>query len=118
MKKPTLEEVREHFKDAELVKYLVGDNIAKIETEKIDLDGFGYYVAKDLFSDTFLVLWQKGYGYAEIVKYKNQPIPQDTPQEPKTPVTIIFETVSGVKVRLKGKNIENLKIIYKQIGQS
>jgi len=69
MKTPTLEEVKEYFKDAEVVMeicYLKKE--FKIDFSIVKLSPFGNYVQ----GDKNLYLWSKEKGYAKIISYKNE----------------------------------------------
>jgi hypothetical protein len=70
MKKPSLEEVKEYFKDAKIVRCIYVDNIFDIteEAEDIRFD-FGEYWIKADRND--VNLWDKSKGYAKILTYKN-----------------------------------------------
>lgn len=71
MKQPTLEEVREHFKDAKVV---ISNYYTQfiIDTSTIHLGSSGCYYAKDLNNESRNV-WDKFSNcYAEIVEYKTK----------------------------------------------
>ncbi len=70
MKKPTLEEVKEHFKDALEVKDYSNSRVSINKLDKIFLGVFDNYLY-DKNSHNFTYLWCKDYGYAEITKYKD-----------------------------------------------
>ncbi len=75
MKKPTLEEVKEHFKDALEIR-CIEDHELKIKITNIDKDGSFYYTGEQprsfgLNNDKYAILWNGYYGYAEITKYKD-----------------------------------------------
>lgn len=72
MKTPTLEEVKEHFKNAKEVRCLTN----KLKINKIKLDTIHYDEINDKFfwcnpKDGHLAIWSNIYGYAEIVSYKD-----------------------------------------------
>jgi hypothetical protein len=76
MKKPTLEEVRNHFKDAKIVKCLSSyTDINLIESDikrwvHIYDNKFWIDFKTEIDEDSIL-LWENGIGYAEIIKHKD-----------------------------------------------
>jgi len=73
MGKPTIEEVREHFKNAKIVR-CVHDSELLSDTKKICFSGHYYYVGDNTTLDEsdYTVLWSRYKGYAEIVEYKTE----------------------------------------------
>jgi len=75
MKKPTLEEVKEHFKNAKEVKSLFDGRIVNLEEVEITKD-IHYWLSMfwiDYTEDGIirnLKLWSEENGYAEIISYK------------------------------------------------
>lgn len=67
MKKPTLEEVKEHFKDALEIKSVIGERFTGFKNPH--LWGESYYVMDDKGRDR--LIWDDEDGYAEITKYKD-----------------------------------------------
>lgn len=66
--KPTLEEVKEYFKNAEIVKEICYKEIEfKVDLDNIYLSDFGNYVQRN----SNLYLWSEA-GYAKILTYKEQ----------------------------------------------
>ena len=72
MKTPPIEEVRQHFKDAEIIKDYYNDilNVEDISEKGIYLFATEYYVNDKNGKD--YVLWDEDDGYAEILKYKDK----------------------------------------------
>lgn len=128
MKKPTLEEVREHFKDAKVIRWPGYSGTMDIDTEKYgicytDSNRIRQCVGKDeVYSP---LLWTSIEGYAEIVEYKddivlniNKGIKIINEMEPKqdgTEFQLSFETVGGVDVILTGQSLDNLVTIANMI---
>tara|TARA_B100001146_G_C16190651_1_gene438950 strand:- start:483 stop:953 length:471 start_codon:yes stop_codon:yes gene_type:complete len=125
MKKPTLEEVREYFKDAKVVK-CVGDNNEFDVTKFNSLIDAGteYHFGKENFNDEdndeFVTLWNEWYGYAKILEYKNQykkmrkVIRLDQPKEEKQlkPIELThYQDESGWHPTVNSLDIYN-KIFY------
>ena len=130
--KPTLEEVKEHFKDAKVVKcceYGSLFDITKNIKEGIHewQSGPNYYYCIDLIQNNCF-LWSEANGYAEIVEYKSTVSNSDvsykeTPERYKTnSIDVIdfcklyelnFNLGSIVKYacRKKDQDIEDLKKI-------
>ena len=77
-KTPTLEEVKEYFKNAKEVKCVNSEDIGFIEFEKIEqnrkLDGNIIGYVQNAMTKNWLVLWDSQKGYAEIISYKDEPI--------------------------------------------
>jgi len=76
MKTPTLEEVKEYFKDALEIR-CQGDSKLKMKITNIDKDGYFYYTGekpKDLALNRnyYAILWNTHDGYAKITKYKSK----------------------------------------------
>lgn len=96
MKKPTLEEVKEYFKDAKSIKAVFGINEYHIDTENLGIfeteTGFRQ---NRCFTSNELLLWDTVKGYAKILTYKNT--------EPKFEITkeqiIILNTDGNKDVR-------------------
>ena len=82
--KPTLEEVKEYFKDAKLVECLFNKVITEINSE------IQYYSEDNEFwsNDDDLELWNCKQGYAEIVETKST-----TPERYKTKIDPIVTSV-------------------------
>lgn len=79
MKTPTLEEVKEYLKDAEIIKDHYNDilNMQNIRSEKgIYKFDVNYYADDNNGND--YCLWHRRSGYAEIVKYKSVKNPLST----------------------------------------
>ena len=70
MKTPTLEEVKEYFKDALEVKDYSGSSIKVIDLTGIKLSKFGNYLDCSV-KNNFTYFWCSEHGYAEITKYKS-----------------------------------------------
>jgi len=73
MKTPTLEEIKEHFKNAKEIKGIYTFKIIQINTEKYDvyLDQSGdFRQCKNEDGKEFL-LWSRNEGYTEIISYKD-----------------------------------------------
>lgn len=70
MKTPTLQEVKEYFKDAAKIKDHAGD-IGFPEHGKFRVSKDGLGIIQNSFHDNWLVLWHKEKGYAKIIEYKN-----------------------------------------------
>ena len=105
MKKPTLEEVREYFKDAKVVRnniqtFQINDIKNIINGLVVDSD----YFYKDEISGIKSAVWEDHTGYAKILEYK----PKNNTTM-KHQFKLIFETPSGNKVTLEGSNLDNLK---------
>lgn len=132
MKKPTLEEVREHFKDAKVVKSLFNGNIYK---GRLDVNDFHWW-NNGIWCQTenlqyHLHVWCPEKGYAEIVEYKDEIHPgtftksiqehhlnthkQMETNQNNTEFQLSFETVGGVDVILTGQNLDNLTTIANMI---
>lgn len=69
MKKPTLEEVKKYFENAEKVKDHSGD-VGFVEFEKIRHSYDGMCFDQNRFSKNWLVLWHEAKGFAEILRTK------------------------------------------------
>jgi len=70
MKTPTLEEVKEYFKDAKEVESCYGE-LVKIDLNKISFDVRAYYIEMDNY---FYSIWTENKGYAKIISYKEKPM--------------------------------------------
>lgn len=108
MKQPTLEEVKEHFKNAKEVRCLCDRKFYDI-TEGINRDIHEF--CSDFWIELEKVnvnLWDFENGYADIISYK-----EDNPVQQE--FTVSFETVGGVSVTLKGCNMDNINTIINQI---
>ena len=75
MKTPTLEEVKEYFKNVKTIEGLYYKKDYPINTEKygIILDDGEYRQDKDE-NNHQLLLWDKTLGYSKIISYKDEPI--------------------------------------------
>jgi len=65
--KPTLEEVKEYFKDAEIVESIYGTQ--GIPTGNFHFENDCYFCETE--NGTYLALWKERKGYAKILTYKN-----------------------------------------------
>ena len=71
MKKPTLEEVKEHFKNAKVVMDYYGDSIKVKDLNKIYQNRHLNYLYRNQdYNSTYL--WNEDYGYAKIIEYKKE----------------------------------------------
>lgn len=116
MKKPTLEEVKEYFKNAKEVKCLHDGRM--VDLEKINITKSIHCWLSRVWIDYTegekeynLMLWSEEKGYADIISYKEAPKTQQKQQE----FIVSFETAGGVSVVLKGCNMDNINTIVKQI---
>lgn len=72
MKTPTIEEVKQHFKDAEIIKDYYNDTLNLNNISEKGIYKFrGNYYADDNFGQDYF-LWSNYTGYSEIVKYKDK----------------------------------------------
>jgi len=119
MKTPTLEEVKEYFKNAKEIKGIYTFKIFQINTEKygvyLELSG-DFRQCKNEDGKEFL-LWSKEEGYAEIVSYKDTK-PNHYPQGYDV-IDFVKDNELNfnegnvikyvVRARKKGSHIEDLK---------
>ena len=84
--KPTLEEVKEHFKGAKVVKCIDSEKVFSLPFGRIDMNHNTIY-GDDIDYKTnrgygYISLWDDIKGYAEIIEYKTKPtqINIDIPQ--------------------------------------
>ena len=84
--KPTLEEVKEHYKDAKVVKCIDSEKVFSLPFGRIDMNHNTIY-GDDIDYKTnrgygYISLWDDIKGYAEIIEYKTKPtqINIDIPQ--------------------------------------
>ena len=69
--KPTLEEVKEHFKDAKVVRCLLDGRAFNIEDYNTYTQSIGIDISIDNYKNGgYKVLWYEEKGYAEIIEYK------------------------------------------------
>lgn len=71
--KPTLEEVKEYFKNAKEVRCLYTNNIHKIIKDG-NIDVYNSDIWYQYDKSLYAMVWQKKKGYAEIISYKEEPI--------------------------------------------
>jgi hypothetical protein len=73
MKTPTLEEVKEYFKNAKVVRSVFKNLACEVNTKDIfrEYDGT-YYYEDDL---NYIYLWTKDKGFAGIISFKQEPKP-------------------------------------------
>jgi len=104
MRTPTIKEVREYFKNAEIV-----ESLALVDFKsKLDLNSIYYAKNSEVWGDTLdgeysLRLWCEN-KYAKIITYKNQ-----------CDFTLSFEVENGVSIILNGTDLNNIKDIAEQI---
>jgi len=67
MKTPTLEEVKEYFKDAKTIRTNTGIEKIKIDLDRISVDYGQCYTKVD---DYFYTIWDCVNGYAKIISHK------------------------------------------------
>lgn len=95
---PTIEEVREHFKNALEVRCVADENLTT-ELTNIDYDDYDYYTGvKGILLDGYAILWEKHKGYAEITKYK-----EETLKNPASKHYLLwddFEAIDVIKLSL------------------
>jgi len=75
MKTPTLEEVKEYFKDAEIVECLTqksNENISTPINKGIHFDLDSYWIEAFGIVGRYTELWNKEKGYAKIISYKEK----------------------------------------------
>jgi len=103
MKKPTIKEVREHFKNANIVLCVL-DNKTIMEVEDINfVNGeFPFYYTGVYGSDdnTYAGLWSKEYGYAEIMHYKTEEKTLKNPASKHYLLWDDFEAIDVIKLSL------------------
>jgi hypothetical protein len=69
--KPTLEEVKEHFKNSKLVRSALNKRVYSIDTEKYGVFIDDTYIRQKKDENCFeWLLWSEKEGYAEIISYK------------------------------------------------
>ena len=69
--KPTLEEVKEHYKDAKVVRCLLDGRAFNIEDYNTYTQSIGIDISIDNYKNGgYKVLWYEEKGYAEIIEYK------------------------------------------------
>lgn len=117
MKTPTLEEVKEHFKNAKEIKFVNTDPY-EIDTEKYDVffDGENYRQGTN-DKEQRILLWDITEGYTEIVSYKDTK-PNHYPQGYDV-IDFVKDNELNfnegnvikyiVRARKKGSHIEDLK---------
>ena len=71
MKTPTLEEVKEHFKDALEIQDYSNSSVVINNLDNIFLSKFGNYLYNKK-SNNFTYLWCEYWGYAKITKFKSK----------------------------------------------
>ena len=76
MKTPTLEEVKEYFKDAEKVRCIYDNKEHEVKNIGFNGDVYdfyytGVYFNGSTYNEDYAGLWSSSYGYAEITKYKS-----------------------------------------------
>jgi len=115
MKKPTLEEVKDYFKDAKEVKCVNFKNIKELinGVYKEDSTGFLYE-----FSNDYIRLYSHKNGYSEIITYKNKNIMKSdlskvkvgdsiwTIQEGWTKVKNIFDGCLPIRTKYNSYNLD------------
>ena len=69
-KKPTLEEVKEYFKNAKEVREIGYDKIFFINWENVYLSEYENWCLED--GKTIRYIWNEKKGYAEIISYKEE----------------------------------------------
>lgn len=107
--KPTLEDVKEYFKNAKSVMSIGG---RKVKLKKLDNivysiwnNGVYYRLKQDMYG-----LWHKNYGFAEIVSYKKDPKPTTQILYLPISVTLINDTKWQEKrMYSEGKCIEAIQ---------
>ncbi len=111
--RPTIEEVKEHFKDAEEVVSLYG----RIITHLNDFHEFdNCYYAKDLKGGDRLI-WDKEDGYATITKYKPNATPSTANHYGDRPDVIDFNTKYNLNFNL-GSAVKYLARAGKKDGET
>lgn len=72
MKTPTLEEVKEHFKNAKEVRCAnKRKDIGIVELDKFKFSSRKTAIIQNPYSKNWIVLWDFENGYAEIISYKD-----------------------------------------------
>jgi len=118
MSKPTLEEVKEYFKDALKVQNSIGlfANMENIDERGIHEWAGSYWVCDGENDNVFV--WHKNIGYAEIIEYKQLPYNHNHSEERKDlnydnlskkkrlQIDLTFSYIDNVK---KDKRIETLE---------
>lgn len=74
MKTPTIEQVKEHFKDAKIVRCLFSGTESDITRPKYDIEYLegDYWITPRKHPGHNLELWSRTKGYAEIIETKTQ----------------------------------------------
>jgi hypothetical protein len=107
--KPTLEQVVEHFKDAEIVECLSNrDNcdITKNIKDEIYHSSSKYWIVITTHKGLGVELWSKEKGYAKIIKFKTKTMRKVILEEKKSEVYLsdLNEgSIVGVRTNLGGK---------------
>jgi hypothetical protein len=68
----TIEQVKEHFKNAKEVRCVNSEDIGFVEIEKIKLNDNENGYIQNPFDKNWLVLFLEEKGYAEIISYKEE----------------------------------------------
>lgn len=98
---PTIEEVRQHFKNAYIVENCLGDRvILNLEERIVKTKKGSYYICKQKRNNemtTIIVLWSKNSGYATIISEKAlyyQLSPKDRSNTKKDAIFLICLMIS------------------------